>query len=63
MIRVLGFFSGFIYLFSERGEMRKKERERNISVREKRQLAASLTPPTKDLTHNPGICHDQELNQ
>ena len=50
----------FTYLFSERGKGRERERERegerqrNINVREKHQLAASLTPPTKDLAHNSG---------
>ena len=38
------FFKDFIYLFSERGEGREKERERDISVRDKHQLAASHTP-------------------
>ena len=42
----------FIYLFLENGQGR--ERERNIDVPEKCRLAASCTPPTGDLAHNPG---------
>ena len=41
----------FIYLFLENGQGR--ERERNIDVPEKCRLAASCTPPTGDLAHNP----------
>ena len=37
-------FKDFLYLFLERGEEREKERKRNIDVREKHQLAVSLTP-------------------
>ena len=49
------FFKRF-YLFLERG--REGEREG-----EKHQLAASHMPPTRDLTYNPSMCHDQESNQ
>ena len=37
----------FIYLFLVGGEGRGIERERNIDVREKHQLAASHMPPTR----------------
>ena len=33
-----------------------KERERSIDIREIHQLGASCTPPTGDLTCNPGMC-------
>ena len=52
----------FIYLFSERGERREKEGERNISVREKHRSVASHRPPTRDPALNPGVYPDQELN-
>ena len=39
------FLKGFINLFLERGEGREKERERNISVREKHQSVASHVSP------------------
>ena len=52
------FKKDFIYLlFLERGEGKKKERERNISV------WLPLTPPAGDLAHNPGMCPDRESNQ
>ena len=41
----MGFFKDFIYLFLERREGRKQERDRNISVREKHWLVASLYMP------------------
>ena len=50
-----------IYFFREKG--REKERERNIDVRENRQLAASCVPPNGGLAHNPGMCPDRESNQ
>ena len=53
----------FLDLFLEGGERKEKERERNIDVQEKHQLAASCTPSTGDLACNPGICPDWELNQ
>ena len=40
-----------------------KQRERNIDVQEKHLPAASCTPPTGDLAHNPGMCPDWELNR
>ena len=51
-----------LYLFLEGGEGRYKEKERNIDVWEKHQLVASPTPLTWDLTWNPGMCPDKELN-
>ena len=56
-------FKDFIYLFLERWEGRKKERERNINVWEIHQLVASHTPPIRDLACNPGMCPDWESNQ
>ena len=50
------------YLFSERGEGREKERERNIDVQKKHQLVASHMPPNVNLACNPGMCPDWELN-
>ena len=47
-------FLKILFSFLERGEGRKKERERNIDVWEKYQSVAS---------HNPGMCPDWELNQ
>ena len=52
-----------IYLFSERGEGREKERERNTDVQETHRLAASQIPTTRDLAGNPGIGPDWKLNQ
>ena len=46
----------FIY-FLERGEGKEEERERNISVR-----LPLMSPPTRDLAHNPGMCPDWESN-
>ena len=43
-------FSDFIYLFSEKGEGREKEKKRNINVQEVYRLVAShRPPPTGDL--------------
>nr|KAF6450108.1 glutamate rich 2 [Molossus molossus] len=39
----------------------KKEIDRNTDKRE-HQLAASCMPPTRDVTHNLGVCPDRELN-
>ena len=58
----LSFKKYFIYLFSERGKRRKKERERNIDVQEKHLLVASHMSPTGDLAHNTHMCSDWELN-
>ena len=48
-------FKIFIYLFSERGKGREKDRERDISVREK-QLVASHTPSTGGPESNFLVC-------
>ena len=60
------YFFFFLFLFflihSRGGEGRETERERNIDVREKHQLVASCTHPTGNLTHNPGMCPNQESN-
>ena len=48
----LFFFKDFIYLFFREREGRKKERERNLSVRDKYRLVASCTHPTGARTHN-----------
>ena len=45
----------FIYLISERGEGREKERERNINVQEKHWSVASHIPTTGSPSHNPGM--------
>ena len=59
----INFFFFFRILLSEKGEGKERERERNIHVKEKHQLAASRTPPTRDLALNPGMCPDWEWNQ
>ena len=51
------FFKDFIYLFLERGWEGEREGEKNQCV------VAFHTPPTGDLAHNPGMCHDWESNQ
>ena len=51
-----------VYLFLERGEGRKEERERNIDVQEKYWFVASCTSPTGDSACNPGMFPDWELN-
>ena len=45
-------FKKLYFVFRER--VRKRERMRNIYVREKHLLVASLRPPVGDLAHNPG---------
>ena len=45
------FFKDFIYLCLERG--REKERERNITVREKHPLVVSHTCPNQELNPQP----------
>ncbi|XP_054438326.1 uncharacterized protein LOC129077789 [Pteronotus mesoamericanus] len=45
------------------GRREGREKERNISVREKHQLVASRAPPKGNLACNPGMCPDRELNQ
>ena len=49
------FFNDFIY-FSERGEGREKERERNIN------WLPLAGPQPRTLAHNPGTCPDWESN-
>ena len=56
------FIDKYIYLFSERGEGREKEKERNIDVQEIHRSVAFHTPPTGVLPLNPGMCPDWELN-
>ena len=56
------FFKDFIYLFLGRGEGKEKERETKIDVREKYQLVASRTPPTRYPNCNLGVYPDQESN-
>ena len=56
------FFKNLCY-FLEMGEGREKERERNMDVWEKHWSVASHMPPTGDLSQNPGMCPDWELNQ
>ena len=51
----------YLFLFLERGE-REKERKRNIYGGEKHPSVASRMPPAGNLTHNPGMCPDWELN-
>ena len=56
------FIDKYIYLFSERGEGREKEKERNIDVQEIHLSVAFHTPPAGVLALNPGMCPDWELN-
>ena len=49
------FFKDFIYLLLERGEGRKEERERNITMWEKHWLVASRMRRNRTLAYNPGI--------
>ena len=51
------FFLRF-YLFLERGEGKEKEREKKHQC-----VVASHELPTGDLTCNPGMCPDWELNK
>ena len=54
------FFKIYLFILESR-EGREEGRERNINVRKKYWLVASNTP-TRDQTHNPGMCPDQEWN-
>ena len=53
-------FKDFIHLFLERGERRKKERERNSEVREKHQSVASRSHPNLGPNLHQGMCLDRE---
>ena len=57
------FIVDFLYLLLERGEGRKKERERNINVQEIQQMVTSCTLSAGDLARNAGMCPDWESNQ
>ena len=57
MKRHLYYFKHFIYLFLEKGSEAEREGEKHQC------LAASHSPPTGDLTCNPGMCPDWESNQ
>ena len=56
------FFKIPLFIFGDRGEGRKKERETLMHERQ-HQSVASRTPLTGNLAHNPGMCPDWELNQ
>ena len=51
------------YLFLERGEERKKERERNIDVQENTDWLPLHISPNGNQASNPGMCPDQESKQ
>ena len=55
------FLKIFIYLFLETGKEGEREGEKH-DVGEKQRSVASLTPPARDLAHNPGMCPDREAN-
>ena len=50
-------FLKIIFLFRDRGREGEREGEKHQCV------VASRTPPTRDLSHNPGMCPDWESNQ
>ena len=52
----------FFIDFRERGRGKKRERKRNISVREKHQSIASCINLTGNQTHDLGMCPDRESN-
>ena len=43
-------------------DLKERERERNINVREKHQWVFPTCALTRDQTHNLGMCPDQESN-
>ena len=51
------FYKDFIYVFLERGKEGEREEKKYQCV------ITSCTPPTGDLTCNPSMCPDWELNQ
>ena len=55
-LKILFIYLLFIYLFRERGKEGEREGEKYQGV------VASHVPPTGDLTCNPGMCPDWELN-
>ena len=57
MVVIIIIFKDFIYLFIDRGERRKKGRERNINV-----WLPLAQPLPEDLAHNPDWCPDWESN-
>ena len=57
------FFFNCIYLFLERGEGRKKEREGEREGQKHPCVVASHVAPTGDLAHYPDMCPDWESNQ
>ena len=50
------FLRFYLFIFRERGGEGEREGEKHQFV------VASCSPPTGDLTHNPGMCPDRELN-
>ena len=50
------FLRFYLFIFRERGGEGEREGEKPQFV------VASCSPPTGDLTHNPGMCPDRELN-
>ena len=61
LFKSLFIFLKILFIFLER-KMGEEERKRKISVWEIHQLVASHMLPTGDLTRNPGMCPDWELN-
>ena len=54
----------FIYFYRKgKGGRGGEQRERNIQTQDKHILVASRSPPTGDLSCNPGMCPDWESNQ
>ena len=56
-LQLLVYFFKILFISFYRGEEREKERERNINV-----WLPLSQPSTGDLTHNPGMYPDWELN-
>ena len=51
------FWRFYLFIFRERRREGERDGEKHQCV------VVSHTPPTGDLTHNPGMCPDQESNQ